>query len=426
MFKHYIQKKLELYVVRYFEEHPKIKLAAITGSVGKTSTKLAVATVLSEQFRVRVNEGNHNTQMSAPLAILGIEYPKNIKNIFAWLKVFALAKKRIKSSADVDVIVQELGTDRVGEIAHFGTYLKPDIGIITAVSPEHMEFFRDIETVAKEELELANYSKQALINRDDIDGKFAKYIKNKNIDTYGTTAAAEYNFTAGDYTLSEGYKGKLVAPEWVKPKKVKIFTVGEHTLRPAIAACAVAIKLGMDEKRIASGLSKVRPAMGRMNVLRGVKDTIIIDDSYNSSPLAAISALRTLYQINSPQRIAVLGDMNELGEVSEEEHRKLGKMCNPEELAWVVIVGEQAKRFIATEAEKRGCQVKICKNSIEAGSFVNSIIEPGAAILFKGSQGGIFLEEAVKVVLHSAEDESRLVRQSESWMKIKNNFFSKF
>jgi UDP-N-acetylmuramoyl-tripeptide--D-alanyl-D-alanine ligase len=426
MFKRLIQKKLESYVKKYFKKHPEVKLVVVAGSVGKTCTKIAVGTVLSEQFRVRLHEGNHNTQMSVPLAILGITYPESTRSFKQWLAVFEAARARIKQPTDVDVIVQELGADRTGEIAHFGTYLKPDIAVVTAVSPEHMEFFNTIETVAAEELMVVNYSKQGVINRDDIDGEYAKYITNANIDTYGTSTTAEYNFISNDYSIENGYNGIFNAPEWSEPVDAKIFTLGEHMLRSAVAAGAVGIKLGMDTGKIVSGLAKVRSIPGRMNVLRGVNETTIIDDSYNSSPLAAASSLRTLYQLSTPQKIAVLGDMNELGSVSDVEHEALGKMCDPSQLAWVVTVGSQAEKFIAPAAKMRGCQVKVCKNALEAGSFVHSVLEPHAVILFKGSQDRIYLEEAIKVILHSTDDQKFLVRQSSPWVEIKDNYFSKF
>lgn len=426
MFKSIIQKKLESYVKKYFKKHPEVKLVVVTGSVGKTSTKTAIATVLSEQFRVRLHEGNYNTKMSVPVAILGITYPESVRNLRQWLAVFEAARARIKQPTDVDVIVQELGTDRIGEIPYFGTYLNPDIAVVTAVSPEHMEFFNSIETVAQEELAVVNYSKLGIINRDDIDGQYSKFIVNANIDTYGTSVAAMYSFSSNNYSIESGHEGVFNAPEWSEPIEAKIISLGEHMLRPAVAAGAVGIKLGMDTVKIVSGLAKIRSIPGRMNILRGVRETIIIDDSYNSSPLAATSSLRTLYQLSAPQKIAVLGDMNELGGVSDVEHQALGKMCDPSQIAWVVTVGPQAEKFIASAAKMRGCQVKVCKNALEAGSFVHSVLEPHAIILFKGSQGGIYLEEAIKVILHSTDDEKYLVRQSSSWTKTKDEFFSNF
>ena len=204
MFKSFIQAKLERAVKKYFKKHPEVKLVAVTGSVGKTSTKVAIGTVLNEKFRVRLHEGNHNSELSAPLAILGVEFPDDIRSLGQWLAVFKAVNTRIKQPTDVDVIVQELGTDAIGQIPHFGTYLTPDISVVTSVAPEHMEFFKTLDAVAAEELAAANFSKWALINRDDIPGVYAADITNPNLNTYGTTDAAEYRFDSSDYTFEIG------------------------------------------------------------------------------------------------------------------------------------------------------------------------------------------------------------------------------
>ena len=423
MFKSYIQKKLERSVQKYFAKHPEVKLVAVVGSVGKTSTKIAIGTVLNERFKVRLHEGNHNSELSAPLAILGVEFPDNIRSLGNWLKVFRAIRKRIKQSADVDVIVQELGTDAVGQIPHFGTYLKPNIAVVSSVSPEHMEFFKTLDAVAAEELSAANYSKLALINRDDIDGKYAADITNGNLTTYGTTDSAEYRFETDDYTFQDGFSGNFITPEFPAGIVTTLKLVGEHSIRAAVAAGAVAAKLGMTVDEISSGMSKIRAVKGRMNILRGLNDTIIIDDTYNSSPLAVASAIRALYQMNVPARIAVLGSMNELGDTSEAEHIAVGKLCDPMKLSHVITVGEDAAKYLAPAARANGCHVVSFKSPLEAGAYAHSVLEPGAALLFKGSQGGIYLEEAVKVVLHSTEEEDQLVRQSSEWLAKKQKFF---
>lgn len=425
MFKQFVQKKLENYVRTYFKKHPEVKLVTVTGSVGKTSTKMAIATVLSQRYRIRLHKGNHNSDVSAPLAILGIEYPGNIRSIGAWLSVFAAARRRINSPTDVDVIIQELGSDHPGEVAHFGTYLLPDIAVITAVAPEHMEFFQTIEAVAQEELTAANFAKLAIINRDEIDGRFANFLTNANIDTYGTTASAEFRFEQSDFSLESGYSGSLVTPDNPNPIPVHVQVVGEHSLHAVTAAATVAIKLGLAPSEVAAGLAAIRPVPGRMNVLRGIDDTIIIDDTYNSSPLALSSAIQTLYSLQVPQRIAILGSMNELGAVSALEHEKIGAMCDPSLLSWVITVGEEAEKYLAPAARARGCQVKSFHSAIDAGGFARSVTEPGAAILVKGSQGNIYLEEAVKILCVMSEDHE-LVRQSPEWLARKEAFFSKF
>ncbi len=423
MFKNYIQSKLERSVKKYFKKHPEVKLVAVVGSVGKTSTKVAIGTVLSEKYRVRLHEGNHNSELSAPLAILGVEFPNDIRSIGEWRSVFKAVRKRIKQPADVDVIVQELGTDRIGQIPHFGTYLQPDIAVVTAVSAEHMEFFQTLDNVAAEELSAANFSKQALINRDDIEGKYAADIINANISTYGTNDVAEYRFDTSDYTFEDGFTGRFIAPEWPDAIETTLHLMGDHSIRAAVAAGAVGIKLGMSATEINNGMQKIRAVKGRMNVLRGENNSIIIDDTYNSSPLAVESALQALYQLKVPQKIAVLGSMNELGVTSPAEHEALAQWCDPIQLAYVVTVGEEAEKYLVPAAQARGCQTASFKSPIDAGAFVRKYLEEGGAVLFKGSQGGIFLEEGVKVVLHSTEDEDKLVRQSPEWMAKKQKFF---
>lgn len=424
MFKVIIQKILERYVKQYFKKHPEVKLIVVAGSVGKTSTKRAIATVLSQRYRVALQEGNHNTHMSAPLAILGIEYPENIKSIAAWLSVFRAARTRIAEPTGTDVIIQEIGADHPGDIAAFGKYLYPHIGVVTAVTPEHMEFFKDMDTVAKEELAAANFSELAVINRDDIDGQYAQYLTNTNLSTYGTSGVAEYRFETQNVSVDRGYEGMVISPEY-DPFSATIKVVGEHSMRPVMGAVAVAVKLGMSAQEITQGLQLIRPVPGRMNLLHGLEQTMIIDDSYNSSPIAASSALQALYSLQAPQRIAVLGDMNELGDLSAAEHEALGNLCDPNLLSWVVTIGEQSEKYLAPAARQRGCQVRSFKSALDAGAFVRSVMEKNAIILVKGSQGGIYSEEAVKMLSVLSENDE-LVRQSAAWVQKKSDFFSKF
>ena len=428
MFKRFIQRHLESYVIKYFQAHPEVKLVVVTGSVGKTSTKRAVATLLSQRYRVRMLDNNHNTELSAPCGILGVAYPVGkVHSIGAWLRVFRAAHRRVVEPADVDIVVQELGTDHPGEIADFGRYLRPDLALVTAVTPEHMEFFGSLDVVAQEELEVANYSRHVLLNRDDIEGRFARLIANPNFNTYGTTGLSEYRFEQHDFSAETGYRGMVIAPpEVAQPFMVSINVIGEHSLRPIMGAVAAALHYGVAPDAITEGLRLIRPVPGRMNPLVGIGGTIIIDDTYNSSPAAALAALQTLYSFSqAPQRIAILGDMNELGASSQPEHEKLGAACDPSLLDWVVTVGSEAGKYIAPAAQHRGCQVKVCRDAIEAGRFVRSVSQIGAVILAKGSQGGIFLEEAVKILCVTSEF-ANLVRQSPEWMAIKAPHFSQY
>lgn len=414
-------------MVSYFAAHPEVKLIIVAGSVGKTSTKTALATMLKQRYRVRIHEGNHNTHMSAPLAILGIQYPEHIKSIGEWRKVFREAEARILQPADVDIVIQELGADHPGEISHFGTYLKPDIAVITAITPEHMEFFKSMEAVAQEEMAAANFSKLAIINRDDIDGQYASYLTNSNLDTYGTSETAEYHFVEREFNVHDGHTGDFVAPELAgTPIAAQIKVLGEHNLRPAIAAATVGIKLGLTPAEIAAGLENIRPVPGRMSLLEGVRGSMIIDDTYNSSPIAAESAVQTFHSLAAPQRIVILGTMNELGESSATEHQKIGRMFRPDLVDWVITVGEEAEKYLATAARAQGCQVKSFENAVQAGGFAHGVIKDGALVLAKGSQDKGYLEEAVKILLKHPEQGNLLVRQSPAWLAHKEEYFSKF
>ena len=184
--------------------------------------------------------------------------------------------------------------------------------------------------------------------------------------------------------------------------------------------------MGLSPAEVVQGLSLIKPVPGRMNLLRGIQGTTIIDDTYNSSPAAAAAALQTLYSFDqAPQRIAVLGDMRELGASSQAEHEKLGALCDPGLLAWVVTVGPETEQFLAPIARRRGCQVHVARNAIEAGKFVRSVTIDEAVILVKGSQNEIFLEECVKELCNMTED-IELVRQSPEWMRVKDGFFSRY
>lgn len=436
MFKRYVQRRLEKYVKKYFAKH-KPKLIVVVGSVGKTTTKTAIATVLSTKFRVAMEPENHNTELSVPLGVLGIQYPPKslLHKVGTWRKIFAAARKRIKWETGTDVIIQELGTEKPGEIAHFGEYLHPNIAVVTAIAPEHMENFPNgLTDVAREELSVAEYSDLVIINHDDVDGRYANYVNNNNVTTYGLSGG-EYRFATDDKNPLDGYDVKFFAPEFGgasvenpvlasedKAIRAKVNLAGEHSLHAAVAAATVGAKLGMTSDEIVQGLGEIRPVAGRMNLLRGVRDSMIIDDTYNSSPSASIAALLTLYEIPTNQRIAILGSMNELGDFSAEAHAQVGAQCDPNFLDWVITIGEESARYLAPVAKKNGCQVATFPDPIAAGSFANKVLQSGGVVLVKGSQNGIFAEEAVKILLRDADDSSQLVRQSGEWMNKTNSF----
>ena len=421
------QRKLEKYVKKYFKRHPEVRLVAVTGSIGKTYTKIAIATVLNQRYRVRLFHGNRGTNFTTPMAILGIDYPGDIKGFRAWRAILKAARERVRQPTDVDVIVVELNSSAPGSLLAYADYIIPDISVVTAISESNLKVFQTIDYVAQEQLSIGTISRSLLINRDDIDSRFAAYLTNPVMNTFGTGGAAEYRFSEGDFSEDKGYTGSIIVPEWEEPIPVELRTYDEFSVRQIVAACAVGVKMGLTPQEIATGAAAMRPLNGRMNPLAGVEGSLLLDNTANNSPLGSRTALQSLYQISAPQRIAVFGTMQHLAQLSVTAHQELGGLCDPVQLAWVVTVGEEANRYLAPAARGRGCQVKECKNALEAGAFVHNVIERDGVVLFDGPEdGGIYLEEAVKIVLHSAADGDKLVRQSPGWTQIKANSFSRF
>lgn len=419
LFKHFLEKILGSYVKKYLKSHPNVKLIAVVGSVGKTSVKSATATVLAEKFTVRHSRGNLNTTLSAPLEILGVDGPKNAKSPLAWLKVFAAARASIKNPDVPDIIIQECGIDRPGEMATFAKYLQPDIAIITSVAPEHMEFFKTMDTVAREELSISQAAKTTIFNLHDIDKKYHSLIAGNRI-SYGAQIADVClkikKFTNSGCIANLQFSGKT-------SRTVTISVLGEHNIRSITGAAAAGLACGMDIQEVVASLAKIQPVSGRMNMLSGIRGCTLLDDTYNASPAAMEHSLKTLYAMSASHKIAVLGDMNELGDISESEHKKIGKLCNPKQLDLLITVGDLSKSHLAPAAEANGCKITSFQSAPEAGEFLKNSDIKDATILFKGSQGGIYLEEAIKPLLKNPADSQKLVRQSDVWLEKKRQFF---
>ena len=422
----YVRKKLKKYIPRYFDAHPNVRLVLIAGSIDKASTKDAVGTVLSQRYRVRMHEHYARSPLSVPLAVLGIEMPKKW-GLFTWWSVLRAAKYRIKHEPDIDVIVQELTVSQPGETAEMMEFLKPHITIVTGVTLEHVEVYGSIEAVASEHLTAANVAQFAIIGRDNIEGRFSNLLdQHANLTTYGTSNVAEYWIERADEYDLKGTKIQLSAPEFSQPLPTTTHTVGEQSLRPLAAAMAVGLQMEVSPEQIAAGLSVIQAIPGRLRPLRGIDGTIVLDDTYRANPANATAALQTLYEFGqAPQRIAVFSSFHNLGQWSEEEHRKLGLLCNPDLLSWVVVVGEDAAKYLAPAARQRGCQVQVCRDAIEVGKFVRSVTVEGAVILVEGAGPETYLEETVKILCDMTEDH-HLVRQTPHWQAIKDEHFSRF
>lgn len=418
-----IEQKLAKLTRQFFAKNPNVRLIAVTGSTGKTSAKIAIATILSQKYKIQLREEEPKTKTDVFMQIMGVTMPAS--GPFKWRKVVKAFEKRVEAAQpEIDLIVQEFSPQDIGYNGWFKDYLLPDIAVITSVTEGRMRVEHTIEDVAQEMITLANNSKMAIINRDDIEGRFASYLTNPNITTYGTSSLAEYHFEPQFFLLEKGHRGTVVSPESPDGLTATIKLLGEHNIRPAMAASAIGQRMGLSDEQIISGVESLRPLPGRMNMLRGAGNSWLIDDSYSSSPSTALSALQTLYSLETPQRIAVFGTMNGLRTLSEKGHNEIGNHCAPDMLDWVVTVGDQANQYLAAAARQKGCQVKECADAIEAGAFVREKIKNDCIVLFKGSSGGVWLEESIKINLYSASDTQQLVRQEPHWLERKQSFFT--
>ncbi|HSH18698.1 MAG TPA: Mur ligase family protein [Candidatus Saccharimonadales bacterium] len=407
---------LEAQVRRLRASH-EFKIVAVVGSVGKTSTKLAIAHSLEPSRRVIYQTGNYNDRLTVPLVLFGHKLP-SLFNLFAWVRILIANERTIRLPHFYDVAVLELGTDGPGQIAEFA-YLRPDLTVVTAITPEHMEYFKTLDAVAAEELTVCEFSSQVLVNGDDTP---AQYLRGRDVLTYGQKEGMVYR--AGHY-VSSGLTGgdvELYMPG-EPPFVAHAYILGDQGVKILLAAAATAHLLDLSFDELQRGLAEVKPFAGRMQVLRGIKKSTIIDDTYNASPSPVIAALDVLYKAEATQRIAILGNMNELGDYSREAHREVGRYCDPHKLDLVVTIGPDADAFLAPAAKEQGCYVKTFMSPYEAGAFVKKQLKEGAVVLAEGSQNGVFAEEAIKLLLKHKADADKLVRQSDYWLGVKRRQF---
>jgi len=411
----------------------KPKIIGITGSVGKTSTKEAVYSVLANKFNVRKNIKNYNNEIGVPLTIIGAEAQG--RSMVGWLVVFVKALKLIliKDKKYPEILILEMGVDRPGDMKYLTKIVKPDIGVVTLIGPVHLEFFGTIEKIQKEKGELIRNLKKtgfAILNYDNEKTRKIEEMSKVKVLTYGFEEKAQVKAQELIFSFSEegvkkdswnlagvsfklSYNGSFVPV--LLPQ-----VVGETAVYASLAASAVGIALGMNLVDIATTLKNYKSPRGRMNLIPGIKNTLIIDDSYNSSPQSSKSALDIAGKIKileGARRLAVLGDMLELGSYSEDGHREVGKYLVKVGIDKLVLVGERS-RDIGRGAEDAGMKkddIFHFQDSEIAGKFVQERMKEGDLVLVKGSQG-VRMERIVKEIMADPlSAEELLVRQDKSW-----------
>ncbi len=398
------------------------KIVMVTGSVGKTSTKDALAAVLRARYYLRASEKSYNTEFGVPFTIFGVKNPWH--NPLRWLSVFKEAFALIfLPNHYPNLLVLEVGADRPGDLHRILEIATPDAVVVTCLPdiPVHVEAYASPEAVREEEFSPA-YALAAgaplVIAADDEHALIMAKRIPAELYTFGvgeaTVAIHHADFYSEEGRVA-GMQAEITTPKGKGALVVK-GSVGEQQLLPAAAALAVALTLGVELGEALVALKAYEPPPGRGCVFAGVNGAVVIDDSYNSSPAAVEEALKTLkaFPIAKParpgeggRRIAVLGDMLELGRYSVVEHRRVGELARA--VADIVVtVGIRARAFGGTHAYD---------DARSAAGALPALLEPGDVVLIKGSQS-IRTERIVEALLADHADISRLVRQEKEWKNL--------
>jgi UDP-N-acetylmuramoyl-tripeptide--D-alanyl-D-alanine ligase len=384
------------------------EIIAITGSVGKTSAKEAIYAVLKNYKRVRKSGGNLNNELGVPLTIIG-DWPekelelisraqpagtKRLKKLFFWLKVILSGIVQIifpQRSAYPQVLILEYGADKPGDIKQLLSIARPKIAVITAIGeiPVHVEFYSGPEAVAREKGKLIEHlfvNDYAVLNFDDQVVMGLKEKTRATIKTFGFEENADVRLN--NYEIKpEGIVFKLEHSGSVVPVFIQN-TFGRAQAYAASAAACVGLVYDINLVEISEALSaNYKPVKGRMNLLPGVKNTFIIDDAYNASPLSMQEALNTLRDLPAKRKIAVLGDMLELGKYSLEAHQSIGALAA--KTADVLITAGPRGKFIAEGGLNAGMpkdHILSFDTAAEAGKELQELIKPGDLVLIKASR----------------------------------------
>ena len=357
-------------------QHWRRKLAltvvAVTGSVGKTTTREVLSGVLEQRYRVLRSEGNLNTEVGVPLSIM-------------------------RARPGHQVVALEMGMYALGEIRALARLAQPDIGVVTNVGPTHLERLGSLENIAEAKSELVQELPAgglAVLNVDDPRVRAMGGRTMARVAYYGLDPVADF---WADEVESRGLQGmRFVLHHGADHLHVKTLMLGIHSVHAALAASAVAHHLGMSLEETAEALRKVSPSL-RLIVEAGINGSTVIDDSYNASPASTLAALNLLADLEG-RKVAVLGDMRELGIFQEEGHRMVGRRAA--EAADVVVAVGDLGSIIGREAIAGGMPAEavfFAASNAEAVEKLERILKPGDCVLVKGSRG-MAMEEIVEAV----------------------------
>ncbi|PKM94858.1 MAG: UDP-N-acetylmuramoyl-tripeptide--D-alanyl-D-alanine ligase [Firmicutes bacterium HGW-Firmicutes-1] len=345
----------------YYREKLAKPVVAVTGSVGKTSTKDMIATILSASYHIHKSQGNFNNHIGMPMTILGLEESH-------------------------DAIVVEMGMRGLGEISTLAHIAKPSIAVITNIGISHIERLGSRENILQAKLEIVEGLKDnglLILNANDsllqkVDRNITKRIVYVGVDTPADYMAYEV-VDCGE----EGVSFKLMLEN--KEYDVHIPAVGKHNVHNVLFGIACGIELGMSPEEILRGIQAYQPEKMRLNIIE--KDGIkFIDDSYNASPDSMKAGLQVLSSISKGNRaIAIIGNMFELGEMASSAHYDVGKICAETGIDFSMIIGENAIDVAKGIGDQS--KYKIFNSHLEIVQFLKEYLISGDIVLIKGSRG---------------------------------------
>ncbi|MDP2669163.1 MAG: Mur ligase family protein [bacterium] len=402
-------------------------VVGITGSVGKSSAKEAVAAVLENGFTVRKSQKSYNSEIGLALAVLGLSTAWKsslgwFKNIIDGLNV-SLGKKFPK------VLVLEMGVDRPQDFDKLLRIVTPSVGIMTAIGeiPVHVEFFSGPEAVAREKSKLIKNLPSdgtAILNFDDEVVWNLKDSTKAKVLSFGFGKGADIR--ASNYKIGiDGVVFKIDHAGASVPVRLKN-VYGKQHVYAALAATAAGIVFDMNLIDISEALQKYESPPGRLKLIEGIKKTLILDDSYNASPMATHAALDALVDLSSEvlekngRKIVAFGDMLEIGKFTLEAHKAVGEKV-AKVADYFVTVGPRSK-FAAEGALFAGMpekNIKSFSDSKEAAEFLREFVREGDIVLVKGSQGIRMECVSMELLAHPENAEKLLVRQDAYWRRLR-------
>lgn len=410
----------------------------VTGSYGKTTLRNLITDILREAWQdVWTPEGNYNGEWGFPLAVLQVR--SGGKSVIGWTRALFGALKTIFSSQYPKTLVLEYGIDHVGEMAIQTRIVEPDIAIFTTLSPSHIEGFGTEEAYFHEKSLLLSRKKKntfAIGNSDD------PHQVSFNCDVwYGHAGTLQFRHIRHhidhvdfdlDFSLSENTSFPERYVRYARSLTTTLSTriLDEHIIPLIGWAGFIGYMLGVDPPQLISIVSTLDVPHGRGNVLQGICDSCIIDGTYNGGFDPIVAGVQSMVARGTgQQKIALLGDMRELGSIEVERHQELWKILQSLDIDYVVFVGDISQRIIGPMIEEDDIhRVRFFTDSREAGKFIRQLIidsDQTSIVFAKGSQNTIYLEEALKYIIIS-EEAGKLVRQDLLYMRKKRDFFRRF